>query len=424
MADNIVLNAGTGGATLATDELAGPPTRHVQYVKLMDGTPDSASAIPGDGLGLDVDVTRLPPDDVFAGTITALNGAVEADVARGIGALGIQLSGTWVATLEFQGRVNATGWVPIRVWDVANRVLVTQATANGLFAVAAGHLNAVRVVAVAFTSGTVQVDVIATRGGAAVPSEVVPTDLTDRAPRKVGQVFLRNPGDTANMGDAATPLRVDPVGTTTQPVSGTVTANQGGSWAVTADTELPAPAALTDAAANPTVPSVGAFPLVFNGTSWDRARGDVANGLDVDVTRVQGSVTVVQSTPAQLQTTATQGGTWTVLDGGSGKTLKRAVVALTATGDVVAAVAGRRIKVYAWEIQSRNDTMTVQFRDGAAGAFLGVRWNFNTREGAMGSAVQPPTFIFATSAGNALQAVITGTGTVDLAVSYWDDDTT
>ena len=41
---------------------------------------------------------------------------------------------------------------------------------------------------------------------------------------------------------------------------------------VTADTELPAAAALADAAANPTTPTTGAAELVFNGTTWDRAR--------------------------------------------------------------------------------------------------------------------------------------------------------
>lgn len=49
----------------------------------------------------------------------------------------------------------------------------------------------------------------------------------------------------------------------------------------------------------------GARLKVFNGTTWDRARGDTTNGLDVDVTRVQGSVTVAQSTAANLLTTAT-----------------------------------------------------------------------------------------------------------------------
>lgn len=44
--------------------------------------------------------------------------------------------------------------------------------------------------------------------------------------------------------------------------------------------------------------------FVFNGTTWDRARGDITNGLDVDVTRVSGNVTVVQSTASNLKADA------------------------------------------------------------------------------------------------------------------------
>lgn len=59
MADNLTLNAGTGGATLKTDELA--DLSHVQYVKLLDGTANGTGVIAGDATnGLDVDVTRLP----------------------------------------------------------------------------------------------------------------------------------------------------------------------------------------------------------------------------------------------------------------------------------------------------------------------------------------------------------------------------
>lgn len=49
----------------------------------------------------------------------------------------------------------------------------------------------------------------------------------------------------------------------------------------------------------------------FNGTGWDRIRGDTTNGLDVDVTRVQGTVDVTQS------------GAWTVTvqDGGNSITV-------------------------------------------------------------------------------------------------------
>lgn len=50
---------------------------------------------------------------------------------------------------------------------------------------------------------------------------------------------------------------------------------------VTVDTELPAAAAMADAAANPTVPGVAARTTVFNGTTWDRARsaGDNADAV-------------------------------------------------------------------------------------------------------------------------------------------------
>ena len=78
------------------------------------------------------------------------------------------------------------------------------------------------------------------------------------------------------------------IGTVGNPlvISGTVTVGS-------VDTELPAAAALADTTANPTTPLVGAALEVFNGTTWDRARGDITNGLDVDVTRINGNVSVL-----------------------------------------------------------------------------------------------------------------------------------
>lgn len=70
------------------------------------------------------------------------------------------------------------------------------------------------------------------------------------------------------------------------------------SGTVTVDSELPAAAALDDAVSNPTSPIVGAAALVYNGSSWDRMRGDTTNGLDVDVTRVSGTVTVDSELPS------------------------------------------------------------------------------------------------------------------------------
>ncbi len=55
---------------------------------------------------------------------------------------------------------------------------------------------------------------------------------------------------------------------------------------VTVDSELPAAAALADGAANPTAPTVGAGQEVFNGTSWDRARSVAASGAGLGVQQV------------------------------------------------------------------------------------------------------------------------------------------
>lgn len=52
------------------------------------------------------------------------------------------------------------------------------------------------------------------------------------------------------------------------------------------------------AAANPTPLYVGAG--FFNGTQWDRMRGDITNGLDVDVTRIAGVVSTNNSTTSVL----------------------------------------------------------------------------------------------------------------------------
>lgn len=74
------------------------------------------------------------------------------------------------------------------------------------------------------------------------------------------------------------------------------------SGTATVDTELPAAAALADATANPTTPLVGAALEGWNGATWDRLKSTTANGLVVDVSRVQGT-TAVSGT-----VTANQGG--------------------------------------------------------------------------------------------------------------------
>lgn len=63
-------------------------------------------------------------------------------------------------------------------------------------------------------------------------------------------------------------------------VDGTVAVSSVGGT-VTADTELPAAAALADNTANPVTPVVGACIEVFDGSTWDRLRGDSTGGAFV-----------------------------------------------------------------------------------------------------------------------------------------------
>ena len=121
---------------------------------------------------------------------------------------------------------------------------------------------------------------------------------------------------------------------------------------VTADTELPVAAALADATANPTTPLVGSALEIFNGTTWDRARGDIANGLDVDVTRlpalvagaaIVGKVGIDQTTPGTTNATSiAQIGATTVATGvgASSAGTQRVVTATDSTIGTVTTLTG------------------------------------------------------------------------------------
>lgn len=107
-----------------------------------------------------------------------------------------------------------------------------------------------------------------------------------RLPVKVGEAL---PAGGNNIGD------VDVLTLPALPIGGNTigAVNQAGApWSVTisgtptVDSELPAAVALADNAANPTAPAVGAFGMIWDGTTWDRLPGDSANGADVDVTRL------------------------------------------------------------------------------------------------------------------------------------------
>jgi hypothetical protein len=92
-------------------------------------------------------------------------------------------------------------------------------------------------------------------------------------------------------GTSANPIRTDPTGTTAQPVSQGVAGAAANAWGVRLSdgSSFASLAAINvdaiNAGTNIAQVCTGSIWL-FNGATYDRARGDVANGLDVDVTRM------------------------------------------------------------------------------------------------------------------------------------------
>jgi hypothetical protein len=72
---------------------------------------------------------------------------------------------------------------------------------------------------------------------------------------------------------------------------------------VTVDSELPAAAALTDNFATPTAPAVGAFAMVYDGATWDFLRGTAVDGALVNL-GANNDVTVTGAVDTELPAAA------------------------------------------------------------------------------------------------------------------------
>jgi hypothetical protein len=115
----------------------------------------SAQAAPGRS-----GAVSLPANKAAAGDIVALNGAIEIDT-NGAGGVGINVLGTWVGTLTFQGSVDGVTWVSVFARIVSTLLPATTTTANGVFEVDSGGFQKVRVTATAYTSGTASIVLVA-----------------------------------------------------------------------------------------------------------------------------------------------------------------------------------------------------------------------------------------------------------------------
>jgi hypothetical protein len=103
-----------------------------------------------------------------AGTITAAQGDVRLNLIDAATAA-VTISGTWVATVQFEGTVDGTNWVAVNAYVPSTLAAVTSTTANGTWIIPAAALGTIRVRSSAFTSGTIAVTIRNVGGSFVVP---------------------------------------------------------------------------------------------------------------------------------------------------------------------------------------------------------------------------------------------------------------
>lgn len=249
MSDNILVTPGSG-ATVATDDVSAV---HYQKIKLdIGGDGVSKPVLQGGTDGVPVDVLSGPATGLvtkpLAGQTWPISAASAVPVSDNSGSITVDapvgtpvfvrissgsvavdtlpVSGTVAVTQSTPAAV-ASGW-PIKITDGTDTVGISTVSATKALKVdvvqTVGSTAAIADRAT-YTQGTSLVGVI---GGEYNDSPTGPSSGQAAAVRitstRAMQVNLRKE-DGTELGIAATPLRVDVTGSTTQPVSGTVTAN-------------------------------------------------------------------------------------------------------------------------------------------------------------------------------------------------------
>lgn len=218
----------------------------------------------------------------------AANGDGTEGAVAGHGTVAVQVSGTFSATVNFEGTVDGTNWLAVQGVNAGTGAVVSAATAPGLFLIPVAGLDKFRARVSGYTSGSVTVTARAVQGPvtSAADLELAVQDI------QIGAVEIKN----AMSDDRAT---------------------------VAADGRVAADANLQ--VANADVDGTNRVPVDLDGDSADLDSGagtdnhpvvalgaaaagghvvlpgDVTNGLDVDVTRMPNRSQAVS--PANYATT-------------------------------------------------------------------------------------------------------------------------
>ena len=181
MANNTTLNSGSGGDIISDDQIttlngASIATgEKVQRIKITVGAPATATDVTA--------TTPLPtnnPDLIGSGSIAALSQNVSLSIISGQSAGTVQVTGTWVGTLQFEGTADGSTWIPINGVSAASSIPQPTTTANSLYRITPGGLVSFRVVSTAWTSGTATITIRASAGtGGIFANQILPTKIYD-----------------------------------------------------------------------------------------------------------------------------------------------------------------------------------------------------------------------------------------------------
>lgn len=188
MADNTVLNTGTGGDTIASDDIGGVKFQRIKLVHGADGVNagDVSTANP---------LPIYGPDATATGTITVTDSVVAAPGGAGVlvsgastagslvavqclggdSAWNVQITGLTTGTLYFEGSLDSTNgtdgnWINVngRQTGIVNTVLAGNSTTNGIFRGNTSGLLWFRVRSVGALTGTPAIRIRVSDGTGAI----------------------------------------------------------------------------------------------------------------------------------------------------------------------------------------------------------------------------------------------------------------
>lgn len=122
----------------------------------------------------------IQPDITASGSLTAAAQTVSLSLNGQSGAT-VQITGTWVGTITFEGTVDGTNYSPINGVFSSSSTPKPTATANGIYRITPSGMASFRANMTAFTSGTAAISIRASSGaGGTFANQVVPVETNSR----------------------------------------------------------------------------------------------------------------------------------------------------------------------------------------------------------------------------------------------------